>query len=488
MVTIPFSGGGADSNSSPYVDYAGDVLYVGDDSGKLHKFTGVFGGTPAEQVNGNFPATVSDGNVLSSPVYDSATGLVFVGSGGEALDNTNGNRLHSVIALNGVVRNAVGMGTSALKIGVRDAPIVDSTAKRVYAFIGSDNGGTDSLGHRCDPLPVCASVYQYQTDADLNGQEPVKVIVGAGSDALNDTNHYLFSGQFDDTYWSSADPANPSGYLYVCGSLLELDLHPSLWKIQIKNNAFFDRTRGPQLVDSETNNGCSPITLFKNENDGKERLFVGVSENAAAFGGGGCTSGSCVYSYELPFATASSVISLPATIDDDIARFMSISVPDTLSLIEAERESLVEPVNEGTFNGMIITQIARGIGGGETPAGTTFTYTLRKNGSNTIVACAITAGQDSCTDAHSIANVAGEKVVLQVQRTAGDGDLTNVDIRVQLGSAAAAAIDAPGGTGGIIIDNTVSGGGSQIYYSTRGTGAAGTPKGVAVQASQAGLN
>jgi hypothetical protein len=380
------------------------------------------------------------------------------------------------------------MGTSALKIGVRDAPIVDSTAKRVYAFIGADNGGTDSLGHRCDPLPVCASVYQYQTDADLNGQEPVKVIVGAGSDALNDTNHYLFSGQFDDTYWSSADPANPSGYLYVCGSLLELDLHPSLWKIQIKNNAFFDRTRGPQLVDSETNNGCSPITLFKNENDGKERLFVGVSENAAAFGGGGCTTGSCVYSYDLPFATASSVISLPATIDDDIARFMSISVPDTLSLIEAERESLVEPVNEGTFNGMIITQIARGIGGGETPAGTTFTYTLRKNGSNTIVACAITAGQDSCTDAHSIANVAGEKVVLQVQRTAGDGDLTNVDIRVQLGSAAAAAIDAPGGTGGIIIDNTVSGGGSQIYYSTRGTGAAGTPKGVAVQASQAGLN
>ena len=75
-----------------------------------------------------------------------------------------------------------------------------------------------------------------------------------------------------------------------------------------------------------------------------------------------------------------------------------------------------------------------------------------------------------------------------MQRTAGTGTLNNRTIRVQLGSAAAAAIDAPGGTGGIIIDNTVSGGGSQIYYSTRGTGAAGTPKGVAVQASQAGLN
>ena len=130
---------------------------------------------------------------------------------------------------------------------------------------------------------------------------------------------------------------------------------------------------------------------------------------------------------------------------------------------------------------MIITQ------SGNSPAGTTFTYTLRKNSSrslgNTIVTCSVPAGQRTCSDAtHSILNVAGEEIVLQVQRTAGTGTLTNRTIRVQLGSAAAAAIDAPGGTGGIIIDNTVSGGGSQIYYSTRDN------PGLAVQASQAGLN
>jgi hypothetical protein len=44
------------------------------------------------------------------------------------------------------------------------------------------------------------------------------------------------------------------------------------------------------------------------------------------------------------------VISLPSTIGDNTARYMSISVPATLSTIEADRESLVEPVNEGTFN------------------------------------------------------------------------------------------------------------------------------------------
>ena len=48
--------------------------------------------------------------------------------------------------------------------------------------------------------------------------------------------------------------------------------------------------------------------------------------------------------------------------------------------------------------------------------------------------------------------------------------------------SASAAINATGGTGGIIIDNTVTGGGSQVYYSTR------TSPGNAVQASQAGLN
>ena len=117
MVMIPFSGGAGDSNSSPFVDYSNDVLYVGDDSGSLHKFTGVFNGTPAELVAGGFPATVSDGNVLSSPVYDSATGLVFVGSGGEAIVNTNGNRLHSVIALNGIVFDSQGIGTSSLRTG-----------------------------------------------------------------------------------------------------------------------------------------------------------------------------------------------------------------------------------------------------------------------------------------------------------------------------------------------------------------------------------
>ena len=62
MTTIALNGGANDTTSSPYVDYAGDVVWVGDDNGKLHKITGAFAGTPAEVVGGGFPALVGDGD------------------------------------------------------------------------------------------------------------------------------------------------------------------------------------------------------------------------------------------------------------------------------------------------------------------------------------------------------------------------------------------------------------------------------------------
>ena len=50
QLTLPFSSSvlSNDSNSSPFYDYTNDIIYVGDDDGFLHKFTGVFAGSPAE--------------------------------------------------------------------------------------------------------------------------------------------------------------------------------------------------------------------------------------------------------------------------------------------------------------------------------------------------------------------------------------------------------------------------------------------------------
>jgi len=71
MTRLSFNGSANDTNSPPFYDYADDIMYVGDNSGKLHKFTGVFLGTPAE-VTVLWPIAVSS-NVLTGPVYDSGT-------------------------------------------------------------------------------------------------------------------------------------------------------------------------------------------------------------------------------------------------------------------------------------------------------------------------------------------------------------------------------------------------------------------------------
>ena len=54
-----------DTLSAPFYDYHGDALYVGDDSGYLHQFTGVLNGVPTES-GGNWPVHLSTSNKLAS--------------------------------------------------------------------------------------------------------------------------------------------------------------------------------------------------------------------------------------------------------------------------------------------------------------------------------------------------------------------------------------------------------------------------------------
>ena len=189
----------ADTNSSPYYDYASDTLYVGDDNGTLHKFTNVFGDifgvptvpsvAPAEATS-PWPATVSAGNKLTSPVYDSASNLVFVGSGAT---NAAGARLHSVSPAGALVSSAqlaalTGQdinGNTVPTTGVSDSPIVDSSAERVYVFVENDtsNGsgcpGTSGSGNVGNNAP-CKAVYQFQTTASISGSKGTMVNVGRG--------------------------------------------------------------------------------------------------------------------------------------------------------------------------------------------------------------------------------------------------------------------------------------------------------------------
>jgi len=289
MTVIPLSGGANNTASSPYYYYDSDELWVGAIDGTLHKFTGVFNGTPAA-AGGPWPVTVVANREMSSPVYDPATNLVFVGSAREPTTSTGG-RLHSVNNGTGAVitsgllaGNPVGnLGSS----GVSEAPIVDSQAQRVYAFVASD-ASTGCSGVECH------AIYQFATNVSISGLTTPRVQTGRGQIYTR----VNYGGVFDDAYYTSADPANPSGFLYVCGSSSPgaSSRQPTLWRIPITNNVMGAPVVGPTLVSADTtdaNGGCSPITDV--QNGATNFIFLSVPDTGNRTG---CT-GSCIYSFNL---------------------------------------------------------------------------------------------------------------------------------------------------------------------------------------------
>lgn len=306
MLAIPFSNSARVNNappyhtntiSSPYYDYGTDILYVGDDNGYLHKFTGVFAGAPAEVTAAPWPVAVSAGNELSSPVYDSGSGLIFVGSASGA---STGGSLHSISSTGTVVTS--GRLATNNSAGIRDGVIVDSGAGRVYAFLASDRGAT---GTNCTSTP-CSSVYQFATSF-TGGNTGTKVYVGRG--LTSTTAGFLYAGTFDNAYYTSADPANPTGHLYVCGELAGTTSRPTLWQIPITNNVMTAAVQGPRLTNN-TNSDCSAITGVMNGAD--EYLYASVT---AGGNDTGC-SGACIYVFNLTGLTwgtgAAATAGLPA--------------------------------------------------------------------------------------------------------------------------------------------------------------------------------
>ncbi|MEO8302756.1 MAG: hypothetical protein ABI724_01420 [Betaproteobacteria bacterium] len=289
MTVIAFNGNPDDTNSAPFYDYSNDTLWIGADNGTLHKFTNVFNGTPAEQTTGGFPATISSGNILSSPVYDSVSGLVFIGS---ARGASFGGQLHTVNS-GGTVLSSAQLATNN-STGVSDSPIVDSGAHRVYAFVGSDNTvdcPANSLGYQC------AAVYQFPTNVSIGGSVGTKAQVGRGSITANKP---LYAGTFDNAYYTSAS-ATPTGFLYVCGATVDASFEYTMWRIPITANVMGTPAIGPTLT---TDTGtfaaakCSPVTQVLN--GANEYIFVSIPVTGTETGcsGTGGAAG-CIYMYNL---------------------------------------------------------------------------------------------------------------------------------------------------------------------------------------------
>ena len=302
-LTIAFSGGANDSASSVFVDYGSDSLYVGDDSGKLHKFTGVFAGAmPAEVTTGGWPVTLST-SPLAEPVYDSTSGNVFVG---DYLSNNSRSNCASATTPCGFLYSVNATSAAVVKsarldftFGINDAPLVDSNAQMIYTFVGADSHSSSSTNPCGAPhFSSCAAVFQMPTNFTAGGSG-TETTVGAGFE-------FLMSGMADNIYFNSANAASPTGHLYVVGNTGSGN--NTLYQVSITNNVMSaTATTGPPLSSNFTHGVfAAGLQITENFTGTNDYIFVSV----LAYGGpSGCGTASLANGCVMGFDVTSGAIS-----------------------------------------------------------------------------------------------------------------------------------------------------------------------------------
>jgi hypothetical protein len=283
MFTIAFNGSHNDTYSTPFDDYGDDAIYVGDDSGYLHLFTGVFQGTPAEVYTNSggcgstcsWPVLLNSSNKVSSPVYAVTGGgdLVFVGDFGGYFYFVTG----------GV---SGGAKTTTPQYGdvFADAPLVDAVHNLAYAFVTTGNSNTDTGYNIIAQFSFCCGVPSVDSGF---------LTLGTGA-----TGHYLYAGAFDDMYFNNAS-AYAYGNIYVVGGTGAAG-GGELYRIPVQENGMGTVTSVASVNSSSGYPWPSPVTeLCCNANTGADLIFFSVNYPASGLG---CTSGSgdgCILAYDV---------------------------------------------------------------------------------------------------------------------------------------------------------------------------------------------
>ena len=248
----------SNTRSSPWVDYKSDTLYVGLDNGRLYKVTGIFKGTPT-LAGAPWPILIANNQILSSPVLDSNTGKLFIGS-------ANGR----VVALNvnSPTPTTIQVGRPAgTNPAIFDSPMFDATGGTIFAITSNDN--------------VLTGASVTQIDATTFGIV-TRVPIGLGSSGGTSVN--LFDGDFDDAYFT-----NPStGHLLVCGTGAA-DTTPHRYLLNFNGSGVLQPGSSVQL-STDAASRCGPVTEFRNSNiaGGTDFFFWGVTRSCPGFGAAGC--------------------------------------------------------------------------------------------------------------------------------------------------------------------------------------------------------
>ena len=299
-----FGDGDLDPLSSPFVNYVTNTLYVGDNNGELHTYTNVFHtyGTGPESTNTTAPTEgtavcvpsggCAAGEALSSPVYDSVSGLVFIGGANNNGAAGSSGVLSSINSSGTVVQTAqLTHGT----FGIAGAPVVDSSTEKVYVFL------PENEIDKCTGGAPCAAVDQFAAGTSLSGLGAAAPSAVVGTSAHTEI---MYDGSFDNTYYAGA---GTTGNLYVCGN-------PGADAIlyQIPMGVAFGTTVNTEATVTSANVPCSPITEVLNGANDYIFLSVTASGSLTASGANKCT-GACVYSFNLTTSTTTPIDGLAAT-------------------------------------------------------------------------------------------------------------------------------------------------------------------------------
>ncbi len=293
LITVPFSGSAADTVSSPYYEYGTDNLYVGTANGVLHKFTGVFFGTPAEDTTNDgaggaaWPITVDSGHALSSPVYDPVSGNVYVGdsTGRLSFVRTTASTVGTCSPLPCLNATHLAVGTGGSIVA---GPIVDDVDQEVFAINGTETAHDGTILQA--PTSFASSVTEN---------------IGANSGT---TGVAMYDGAFDHTYLTSSAPGI-AGFLYVCGKQSETVTpgatdRPAIYRLGFTGAGVMNSVSASFQVGNPSGGACSPMTEFYNSSGTPtDWLFFSVGSNVPAAvipAGSSCTAGgACVMSIDL---------------------------------------------------------------------------------------------------------------------------------------------------------------------------------------------
>jgi hypothetical protein len=265
-----------------------DTIYVGDASGYLHQFTGVFNGTPAEVTTGGWPIAVS-GNVLTSPVYDSGgSGNVFVADSGGYLYSFNG--VNATSEMTSSKLTAAGNTT-----GIVDAPLLDPSTEKVYVFVG-DDANTAGFELLCPSPTGCDGVFQFSATNNIRGSGSCDATseyswgtgTNCGEEAVlgNVGTTAVYDGAFDHIYqvgngttgnlWSCAPVFDSGPGLDYVTIGLDGGITPEGTSIGIATDTMAHLASGPVT--------CSPITEnWGSDGTTNDYIFLSLSANANVY-------------------------------------------------------------------------------------------------------------------------------------------------------------------------------------------------------------